>query len=349
MDRIAIAAAWWLLPASLCAQWLNFRTPGIPRTDDGKPNLTAPAPRTPDGKPDLSGLWRPEFNPYNLDVIQDVKDEGVFRPSAEALFKQRLADFHRSDPITHCLPGGPLEILTGGGIALYRIIQSPNVVGLLYERGVVHRQIFMDGRELPKDPNPTWMGYSVGHWEGDTLVVKSVGFNDRTWLDRVGHPHSEALRVTERFRRVDFGHMRFQITYDDPETLTRPLSISLAVNYAPDTDMLETVCENERDAPHLVGKANAGVKIGSAVLAKYAGTYELREGPPVIAGFFGTTQTFTVVDGQLWMNAIPLIPQSETTFDSTAAPVEFFMDAHGAVTHFMLRANEGQARYDRKR
>jgi hypothetical protein len=347
MDRIA-AAALWLLSVSLCAQWLDFRTPGIPRIADGKPNLTAPAPRTPDGKPDLSGLWRPEANPYNLDVIQDLKDEGIFRPAAEALFKQRVADFHRGDPITHCLPGGPLEILTAGGVALYRIIQSPNVVGLLYERGIIYRQIFMDGRELPKDPNPTWMGYSVGHWERDTLVVESAGFNDRTWLDRVGRPHSEDLRVTERFQRVDFGHMLFQVTYDDPKTLTRPLSISLSVNYVPDTDMLETVCENERDASHLAGKANVGVKIDAAVLAKYAGTYEFREGPANIAGFFGRRDTLTVVDGQLWMNAIPLIPQSATKFESTAAPVEFFMNANGAVTHFILTANEGQARYDRK-
>jgi len=347
MGKLATAAL-WLLPVSLYAQWLDFRTPGIPRTADGKPNLTAPAPRMPDGKPDLSGLWRPEPNPYNLSVIQNLKDEGIFRPAAEALFKQRVADFHRSDPITHCLPGGPLEILTAGGIAMYRVMQSPNMVGLLYERGIIYRQIFMDGRELPKDPNPTWMGYSVGHWDGDTLVVESAGFNDRTWLDRVGHPHSEDLRVTERFRRVDFGHMLFQVTYDDPKTLTRPLSISVPVNYAPDTDMLETVCENERDASHLVGQASAGVKIGAAVLAKYAGTYEFREGPPVIAGFFGRRDTLTVVDGQLWMNAIPLIPQSATRFESTAAPVEFFMDANGAVTHFILTANEGEARYDRR-
>jgi hypothetical protein len=246
MDRIALVGALSLLPVSLCAQWLDFRTPGIPRTADGKPNLTAPAPRTPEGKPDLSGLWRPELNPYNLDVIQDLKDEAVFLPAAEVLFQKHLADFRADDPLTHCLPGGPLEILAAGGIALYRIIQSPNVVGLLYEGGSGrYRQIFMDGRELPKDPNPTWMGYSVGHWEGDALVVKSAGFNDRTWLDRVGHPHSENLRVTERFQRVDFGHMRFQLTYEDPDTLTRPLSISLTVNYAPDTDMLEDVCESE--------------------------------------------------------------------------------------------------------
>ena len=178
---------------------------------------------------------------------------------------------------------------------MYRIIQSPTVVAVLYESGTGrYRQIYMDGRKLPKDPNPTWLGYSVGHWEGDTLVVESAGFNDRTWLDRAGHPHSENLRVTERFRRVDFGHMQFQITYDDPETLTKPLSFSLAVNYAADTDMLENVCnETNRDKVHMVGTANTGVQLSSAVLAKYAGRYEFREGSRTVAGFMGMTQNVT--------------------------------------------------------
>ena len=215
MQRIAIAAVLWLLPVSLCAQWLDWRTPGIPRTPDGKPNLTAPAPRTPDGKPDFSGLWQPEVNPYRFDVIQDLKDEAIFRPAAEAIFTERVKNFHRDDPVTNCLPAGPLEMLS----AMYRIVQSPTVVALLYESGTGrYRQIYIDGRKLPENPNPTWLGYSVGHWEGDTLVIESAGFNDRTWLDRAGHPHSENLRVTERLRRVDFGHMQYQITFDDPET-----------------------------------------------------------------------------------------------------------------------------------
>ena len=323
MDRIAIAAALWLLPVPLCAQWLNLPTPGIPRTADGKPNLTAPAPRTPDGKPDLSGMWQPEVNPYRFDVIQDLKDEGIFRPEAEAVFLKRVADFRRDDPVTNCLPGGPSEMLN----TTYRIIQSPTVVAVLYESGTGrYRQIYMDGRKLPKDPNPTWLGYSVGHWEGDTLVVESAGFNDRSWLDRAGHPHSENLRVTERFRRVDFGHMQFQITYDDPETLTKPLSFSLAVNYAADTDMLENVCnESDRNKVHMVATANTGVQLSSAVLAKYAGRYEFREGSRVVAGFMGMTQNVTLINGRLYLNALPLIPQSETKFESTGAAAEFLL------------------------
>ena len=345
MNRIVITVAVWLLPVPLCAQWLDFRTRGIPRTVDGKPNLTAPAPRTPDGNPDLSGLWRPELNPYRFDLIQDPKDEDIFRPAAEVTFLKRVADFRRDDPVTHCLPGGPSEILNG----MYRIIQTPTMLALLYEGGSGrYRQIFVDGRKLPKDPNPSWLGSSVGHWEGDTLVVETAGFNDRSWLDRAGHPHSESLRVTERFRRVDFGHMQFQITFDDPETLTKPLSVSLAVNYAPDTEMMESVCENERDTVRLVAEATARVELSSAVLAKYTGTYEYRGGSTNVLGFMGRTQKVSLIKDQLFLNALPLIPQSETKFDSTGAAAQFFIDANGRVTHLVLSQTEGDARYDRK-
>ena len=210
MHRIAIASALSLLSISLNAQWLDWRTPEIPRTGDRKPNLTAPAPRTPDGKPDFFGIWQAEANPYRFNLIQDLKEEAIFRPAAEAIFLERVADFRRDDPVTNCLPGGPSEMIN----TMYRLIQSPTVVALLFESGTGrYRQIYMDGRKLPEDPNPTWLGYSVGHWDGDTLVVESAGFNDRTWLDRAGHPHSEKLRVTERLRRVDFGHMQYQIIF----------------------------------------------------------------------------------------------------------------------------------------
>jgi hypothetical protein len=346
MDRIATAVGLWLLQASLSAQWLNFPTPGIPRTADGKPNLTAPAPRTPDDKPDLSGMWRPEVNPYRFNVIQDPKDESIFRPQAEAVFQKRVADFRRDDPVTNCLPSGPSEMLN----ALYRIIQSPAVVAVLYEGGMGrYRQIYLDGRKLPKDPNPTWLGYSVGRWEGDTLVVESGGFNDRTWLDRAGHPHSESLRVTERLRRVDFGHMQFQIAYDDPETLTKPLKISLAMSYAADTDMLENVCnESDRNRVHMISTANRGLQLSSAVLAKYIGRYEFREGSSAVRGFMGTTQTVSMINGQLYLNALPLIPQSETRFESTGSAAEFIFDVNGKVARLVLGQTEGDAIYYRK-
>ena len=343
---IAIAAALWMLPVSLCAQWLNLPTPGIPRTPDGKPNLTAPAPRTPDGRPDLAGMWQPGVNPYRFDVIQDPKDEGIFRPEAEAVFLKRVADFRRDDPVTNCRPGGPSDMLN----TMYRIVQSPTVVAVLYEGAMGrYRQIYTDGRKLPKDPNPTWLGYSVGRWEGDTLVVESAGFNDRSWLDRAGHPHSENLRVTERFRRVNFGHMQFQITYEDAETLTKPLSLSLAVNYSADTDILENVCnESESNQVHMVATAKAGVQLSPAVLAKYAGRYEFRSGSRTVAGFMGMTQNVSVINGRLYLNALPLIPQTETKFESTGAAAEFVLDANGKVTRVVLGQTEGDAIYDRK-
>jgi hypothetical protein len=344
MKRISIALV--LTVVCVQAQWIKQPTPGIPRTADGKPNLTAPAPHTPEGKPDFSGLWQPGPTPYPyfFDVIQDPKDENIFLPAAEALFKKHLADFRRDNPASHCLPGGPMTIL---GAGLHRIMQSPTVVALLYEGNSRYRQIFLDGRPLPRDLDPAWMGYSVGHWDGDTLVVETAGFNDRTWLDYAGHPHSEQLRVTERFRRVDFGHIQRQITFDDPQTLTKPLTFSLALNYAPDTEMLETICE-DRDSPHLVGKADPGLELSSATLGRYLGTYEFREGSAAVAGFMGRTQTVSLIDGTLYLNALPLIPQSETRFDSTGAAAEFLLDTDGAVKHLILSQTEGDARYDRK-
>ena len=231
-------------------------------------------------------------------------------------------------------------------------MQSPAVIGLLYEGGGNYRQIYTDGRKLPKDPNPTWRGYSIRRWEGDTLVVESAGFNDRTWLDRVAHPHSEELRVTERFRRVDFGHMRFQVTFDDPQTLTRPLTISLKVDYAADTDMLENECnENNRDAGHLSGQETAHAKPSPAVLERYVGTYEFPVGRAGAGGagtFFPRIQTVSLVNGQLFMNALPLVPQSETTFEKETARIEFVTEG-GAVTHLVLTAAGGDNGYDRKR
>jgi hypothetical protein len=343
--RLALFLA---LASGVQAQWLDYQTPGVPRTPDGKPNLSAPAPRTADSKPDFSGLWQPEVNPaYRFNVLQDAKDQDILRPEAEALFLKRVADFRRDDPVTNCLPGGPSEALN----SMYRIIQSPNVVAMLFESSTGRfRQIYMDGRALPKDPNPSWLGYSVGHWEDDTLVVESAGFNDRTWLDRSGHPHSEKLRVTERFRRTDFGHMQYQITYDDPEVLTRPLRISLAVNYAADTDLLENVCnESDRNKVHMISAANTGIQVSPEILAKYAGAYEYRQGSPNVRAFMGKSQNVSLRDGRLYLNGLPLVPQSQTKFESTGAAAEFILDATGNVTHLVLSQTEGDARFDRKR
>src|SRR5690349_6771487 len=181
------------------AQWLKQPTAGIPRTPDGKPNLSAPVPRAPDGHPDLSGLWR-RNSKYPLNIAVDL-DPGDVTPWAEALFKQRADDLAKDYMFVLCLPLGP-GYATLADMA--RIVQTPSLIAILHN-DLSYRQIFMDGRALEKDPNPSWMGYSVGRWDQDTLVVESTGFNDRTWLDPLGHPHTEALRTTERYRRLDFG------------------------------------------------------------------------------------------------------------------------------------------------
>lgn len=250
--------ALFVLITSLAApgQWLSLQTPGIPRLPDGKPDLAALTPKTFDGKADLSGIWRSdplEGVNYIQNVARDLQPAEV-RPWAAALSKQRVDNLQKDEPWARCQPAG-LPLLDTAGIT-YRIVQTPGLVVILYEEtSTIPRQIFMDGRELPKDPNPTWLGYSVGRWEGDTLVVDTSGFNDKTWLDANGHPHSESLRLTERFRRVDFGHLEIQITIDDPKAFTKPFTVVKHPQLRADYEMLEYFCdENERDSRHMVGK-----------------------------------------------------------------------------------------------
>jgi hypothetical protein len=176
---------------------------GIPRTPDGKPNLNAPAPRTSDGKPDLSGAWGISAGKYLMNIAADLKPTDV-RPWAMENVKRSFANLGRDNPGTNCLPNGPETIMNGS--LPKKILQMPNLIVIL-EETLEYRQIFLDGRPLPKDPNPSFKGDSVGHWEGDTLVVESTGFNGRNWLDVMGHPHSEELRLTERFRRTKFGRL----------------------------------------------------------------------------------------------------------------------------------------------
>jgi hypothetical protein len=199
MTRLAAAA---LCIAPLPAQWLNYPTPGIPRTADGKPNLSAPAPRMPDGKPDLSGLWRDDQS--GAGAAEKAIAAIAPQPWADALSKKRKEELYKDDMGVLCQPFGPRA-----GAGVRKVVQTPGLIVFL-DDDLTYRQIFLDGRPLPKDPNPAWMGYSVGHWDGDTLVIESAGFNDRTWLDDAGHPHSELLHVTERLRRRDFGHLEIE-------------------------------------------------------------------------------------------------------------------------------------------
>ena len=251
-----------LSAAPALAQWENVKHTNIPRTADGKPNLSAPAPRTPDGKPDLSGMWwMPNRGPANTgvppkylnNIAADLKPEEVpMQPWAAALFKQRGDDFSKDFPYTRCLPTGPM---ISSFPAPWKLIQTAGLVAILYENSMTYRQIFTDGRVLSKDADSAFMGYSVGHWEGDTLVVETAGYNDKTWLDFSGHPHTDALRVTERFRRHDFGHIEIQFTFDDPKAYTKQWTVKIGPELYLGGDLLESVCtENEKDLHHLVGK-----------------------------------------------------------------------------------------------
>jgi hypothetical protein len=324
----------------LSAQWLNQPTRGIPRTADGKPNLAAPTPRTPDGKPDFSGVWRLGVEiGVGANITTDLAASEI-QPWARDLSRRRLEDFGKDDPeITGCLPGGPRHITRGG---LTKIIQTPALIVLLYE-DLAFRQIFLDGRTLPADPSPDWMGYSVGHWEGDTLVVESVGFNDRTWLDFAGHPHSEALRMTERYRRPRFGRLDLDVTLEDRAVYAKPWTVSAGGPFAADTELLEYVCaENEKDHPHLVGRTAEEKKVivPQEILAKYVGRYEIAATNP--RRFF----TVTLEGGELLLDLqgkgkVPMIPLSETTFSPRLlGTYEFVKNEQGVVSRMLLHSAE---------
>jgi hypothetical protein len=236
-----------LSPFVVDGQWLRHPTPGIPRLPDGRANLSAPAPRTPDGKPDLSGLWRASVN-YISDLTRGAKaGEVALLPAAEALVKRRRENFSRDDPSAKCVPGGvPRSTLVSAAYPL-RIVTAAGRVVILYEAIQSWCEIHTDGRDLPPQMNPTWMGYSIGRWEGDAFVVTKAGFNDLGWLDNGGLPNTERLRVTERFRRLDFGHLEIEMTIDDPGVFRRPWTVTLPLTYQPDTELLEYICsENNR-------------------------------------------------------------------------------------------------------
>src|SRR6516225_3846770 len=277
-------AALFSLPA--CAQWTNFKTPGIPRLASGKPNLSAPAPRSADGKPDLTGIWQAGMaGPagqygYDYNVAQNMPADAL-TPWAQAVRQQRVQNFRKDSPLAHCLPVS-ISFLNFRGLS--RIVQTPGLTVILYEQpNSPHRVVFTDGRPLPTDPNPTWLGYSVGRWEQDALVVETVGFNDKGWLDVGGHPQTESLKITERFRRPDFGHLELDMTFDDPKSFVKPFTLHMSKGYTADTEILEDVCENEVSRTHLT----SGIKVPAQVLARYAGVYKLASGRDVDVGVAG--------------------------------------------------------------
>jgi len=330
------------LPVVASAQWLNFTTPGIPRLPDGKPNLSAPTPLTPDGKPDLSGVWNGAGPMYRFNIAQDLQADDV-RPWAEALFLQRVRESRKDSPLAKCMP---VSIPYHQFFNMTRIVQTPTLLVIMHEApNSPHRTVFTDGRDLPMDPNPTYMGYSIGRWEGDTMVVTTAGFNDKGWLDSAGHPQTESLRITERIRRRDVGHMEYEITIDDPKVFTRAFSVKTERLLAADTDLLEDVCDNERDRDELIGAT--GFSVRPDVLAPYAGTYRLERGGEVV---ITVTGDLLFVRG-LGEPKVPMLVHSDTHFMSTTTPTgyEFVKDARGVVTHLIIRGNAGEQKAVRAR
>jgi hypothetical protein len=272
---VVFAAAMVCAPA----QWLDHAAPGTPRTLDGKADLSAKAPRTSAGKPDLSGVWRTALTPpaenerifggkvsdfvvpgddprtfskYFLDILSDFKpEESPMLPGAAEILATNIENRGTLSPAARCLPQG-LPRADIFSYAPFKIIQTSTELAFLYEVDDTYRQIYIDGRKFPVDLQPAWLGYSVGKWEGDVLVVDAAGFNDKTWLDSMGHPHSERLRVHERFHRRDFGHMDLTVTVTDPVYYSKPITFQVTEVLIPDSDVLENICnENEKDQAHL--------------------------------------------------------------------------------------------------
>jgi hypothetical protein len=262
VERAITMVVFVCVSATAGAQWQPHPTVGIPRTADGQPDLRAPAPRTADGRPDLSGVWLPSpdllgtaggivgtgaaIPRYLRDITVDLPRDYVrLQPKAAEEFQRRVDNVQRDSPLIRCLPVGVPRL--NAYAFPFKFVQLPHLIAILYETQTMFRQVFMDGRALPKDPQPTWMGYSVGRWESDTLVVESTGFNGRPWLDGVGHTFSEAMRLTERFRRHDVGRMDVEVIIDDPQTYTAPLRYVQPLELLPDRELIEYVCENPKE------------------------------------------------------------------------------------------------------
>ena len=246
------------------AQWLKYPTAGVPKTADGRPNLNAPTPRTADGKPDLSGLWMPQgtlnpsgngldlFTGQYADVGTGMKDGIPYQPWAAELIRKRKEDHQKDQPDGKCLPLSPVQLHTH--TSAKRMIQTPGLLASLDERWTNFRVIYTDGRPLPADPQPSWLGYSTGKWDGDALVVETNGLKDDTWLDYIGSTMTGSGKMTERFRRINYGNLEIDITIDDPKAYTKPWTMTVKQAIMLDTDLLEGFCDDEKDQAHMVGK-----------------------------------------------------------------------------------------------
>ena len=268
--RLTWVIAVLLASTTLAAQWPSFKSVSAPRTADGRVDLLGPAPRMPDGKPNLSGIWDKGLLPQEVPAPSLFSGSGPSRafrdlkavltgdlpmlPWAAQLKATRFGQNSKDHPDAHCLPLHPIQLHFHPQPR--KIVQTSDLVMILYEANDGRREIFLDGRPLPPgDVQPWWYGYSIGHWDGDSLVVESVGFKDQTWIDEYGTPASDRLRLTERLRRINFGTLEIQVTVDDSKTFTRPLTFTLQQRLMPDTELIEFVCgENNLSAARLVGR-----------------------------------------------------------------------------------------------
>ena len=246
-----------LHPLSFAAIWILMAAPGHAQTSASAPVIppegpSQPAPRLANGRVDFAGVWRPA----DIFLIEDISlglkkgDTIALTPAAEEIMRKHLS---KDDPETNCLPTG----VPRQAPYPWKIVESPPYIYFLFE-GNIHsyRQIFMDGRKHPADVNPTWYGHSIGHWEKDTLVIDTVGFNDIFWFDFVGHPHTKQLHTVERYTRTELGTLAEEVTIDDPGAYKKPFTIVASHRLLPNDELLEYICqENNRDVRHLVGPA----------------------------------------------------------------------------------------------
>jgi hypothetical protein len=325
-----------LCAAPAGAQWLDYKTPGLPRTPDGKVKITAPAPRTADGKPDFTGTWAAAGGQGELNGLETLRvDAADMKPWAIEVQRQRSRDYFKGRPDFQCRPSG---MEAEAFEREKRILQTPAMIAVLYDNQT-YRQIFLDGRQLEKNPAPMWQGFSVGRFEGDTLVVESNGFNDSTWLNNVGLPHTEKLHVTERYRRPDLGHLEVEVTFTDPDAYNKPLHFSSRMRLVTDTEMLEEVCEAKMEfwTGNVSDLEKSARKVPEDVLKQYVGYYEgywranLRKVTVTLES--GTLH----ITGLLLPGTVELIPESDDVFTTTeGVSYKFVKDSTGAI----VRAEE---------
>ena len=353
MKRFLSALLLLACSTPVLAQWLDRPWQGIPRTSDGAPDLAAPAPRGPDGKPDLTGIWNGEPPLARL-------DPRILEPWVMELALQRQQEYYKERPYYQCLPSGPEAEQSADW---KRFVQTPDMLVIL-DDDLSYRVIHTDGRELEANPVPSWTGYSVGRWDGDTLIVESNGYNEYTWISRRGVSHSEQLHITERYRRPDFGHLRLDVTITDPGAFSEPWGYTVEFELAADTEMLEAICDysSESWSGNLSDFTDRAVSLPIEILERYVGAYT--------GVYGGAERTFdvTLADGQLIATITRgytssglgaaglgegaprvLVPQSETQFDGLGLGFRFVVDDEDVANELIVTHISGNYTYVRER